>query len=79
MHALHALFLVSEPDRSHGEEEGSGHMPTFELSSQNAIMCGNLQSAVIQRIRSQSTYSLLSLTFVRHSRIMRYGTAFGRV
>ena len=22
--------IVSEPDPSHGEEEGSGHMPTFD-------------------------------------------------
>ena len=37
-----APFLVPEPDPSHGEEEGSGHVPTIELSSQNAIiMCGN--------------------------------------
>ena len=37
-----APFLVSEPDPSHGEEEGSGHVPTIELSSRNAIiMCGN--------------------------------------
>ena len=39
MHAR--LLVVSEPDPSHEEEEGSGHVPTFELSSRNAIMCGN--------------------------------------
>ena len=33
-----APFLVPEPDPSHGEEEGSGHVPTIELSSQNAII-----------------------------------------
>ena len=35
------MQVVSEPDPSHSEEEGSGHVPTFKLSPQNAIMCGN--------------------------------------
>ena len=36
-----APFLISEPDPLHGEEEGSGLVPTFELSSRHAVMCGN--------------------------------------
>ena len=38
---VHAHRLVLEPDPSHYTEEGSGHVPTFELSSRNAIMRGN--------------------------------------
>ena len=41
MEQLHAHRLVLEPDPSHCTEEGSGHVPTFELSSRNAIMRGN--------------------------------------
>ena len=42
MHSTHTTQgLVSEPDPLHGMEEGSWHVPTFELSSRNAIMSGN--------------------------------------
>ena len=62
-----------------GWRKGSGHVPTFELSSRNGIMRGNWRSTAIPRVRSQSTCSLLFSTFVRHSRVTRYGTAICRV
>ena len=62
-----------------GRRKGSGHMPTFELSSRNVIMRGNWRSTAIPRIRSQSTCSLLFSNFVRHLWVTWYGTAICRV
>ena len=40
-HAI-AMWLVHSlrTRPSHREEEGSGHLPTFKLSPQNAVVCG---------------------------------------
>ena len=59
MYTVHALVsLKTRPFAT--EEEGSGHVPTFELSPQNAIMRGyNYGLVAIPCVRSLQTSSLL--------------------
>ena len=58
--------LRIELDPLHGEEEGSGNVPTVELSPQNAIMRGYLEIVVMSIPRLHEIIIDFHLTFVKH-------------